>query len=215
MTLRALEKIGKLDVLSRPYLLASENQQATITVGEEVPYLTNSRVTDAGQTVNTVEYRDIGIILSVTPYIGPDGMVIMDVSQEISSLTGRTITVSEDFDAEIYAKRSAETRVAVANGQTVVIGGLMQDRITDTDSKVPLLGDIPILGGLFRRTQHEKAKTELLIFLCPQTAMSQAELQAISDHTRSHGTIVNDAVGKGTLQQGLDELQLPPAKDGK
>ena len=98
-TLRALETVGKLDVLSRPYLLASENQEASITVGNEVPYITNSRVSDTGQIINTIEYRDIGIILTVTPYIGPDGMVIMDVSQEISSLTGQTVCLLYTFRA--------------------------------------------------------------------------------------------------------------------
>ncbi len=208
-TLRALERVGKLDVLSRPYLLASENQAAAITVGEEVPYITNSRVTDAGQTINTVEYRDIGIILEVTPYIGPDGMVILDVNQEISSRTGRTLTVSENFEAEVFAKRSAQTRVAVTNGQTVVIGGLMQDQVTKTQSKVPILGDIPLAGAAFRRTQNAKTKTELLIFLCPQTALTPAELQAVSDKTKSHASEIHDAVEEGSLERSMKELELP------
>jgi general secretion pathway protein D len=205
-TLRALQQVGKLDVLSRPYLLGSENQTATITVGEEVPYITNSRVTEAGQIVNTVDYRDIGIIMSVTPYIGPDGMVILDLSQEISSRTGRTVRVSEDFVAEVYAKRSAETRVSVPNGHTVVIGGLMEDNITETVEKVPLVGDIPLIGAAFRRTQKQKQKTELLIFLCPQTALTPAELQAMSQRTRRTAETVEKGEHRAKFDKALEEI---------
>jgi general secretion pathway protein D len=214
-TLRALQQVGKLDILSRPYLLCSENQEASITVGEEVPYISNSRTTDTGQTVNTVEYRDIGIIMDVTPYVGPDGMVILDLAQEISSSTGQTVTVSEDFTAEIYAKRSAETRVAVANGRTVVIGGLMQDSITETVDKVPLLGDIPYLGALFSRIQKNKSKTELLIFLCPQTALTPDELETVTQRAREHADLVQDAVRPGAFDHTMRELRgeaEPPEK---
>ncbi len=204
--LRALATVGKLDILSRPYLLASENQQANIMVGEEVPFITNSRVTDTGQIINTIEYRNLGIILSVTPYIGPDGMVILDVEQEISSITGQTVIVSEDFEAAVYAKRTAQTRVAVANGKTVVIGGLMEDRVTDRISKVPLLGDIPWLGALFRRTIQAKSKTELLVFLCPQVALTPAELEQATDGVRARAELLRNAVEPGALDNCLDEL---------
>ncbi len=206
VTLRALQQVGKLNVLSRPYLLGSENQPARITVGEEVPYITNSRVTEAGQTVNTVDYRDIGIIMEITPYIGPDGMVILDLYQEISSRTGRTVRVSEDFDAEVYAKRSAETRVAVTNGQTVVIGGLMEDNLTETVNKVPLFGDIPLVGAAFRRTLRQKQKTELLLFLCPQTALTPAELQAVTDRARGQADLVRTVGESGAFDASLEEM---------
>lgn len=205
-TLRALDQVGKLEVLSRPYLMGSENQAARITVGEEVPYITNSRTTDTGQTINTVEYRDVGIIMEVTPYIGPDGMVIMDLFQEISSRTGRTVTVSEDFEAEVYAKRSAETRVAVSNGRTVVIGGLMEDNVTETVRKIPLLGDIPLIGHAFKRTQRTKSKTELLIFLCPRTALTPDELKTVTDKTRDRAGSVRDAVESGAFDRSLQDL---------
>jgi len=169
-TFNALQRDGRMDVLSRPYILASDNQEATITVGQEVPFIRNSRTTETGQTINTIEYEDVGIILTVTPHVNPDGLVLMDVAPEISTVTDTTVPISETVNATIYAKRSAQTQVAIHNGQTIVIGGLMEDRITDAVRKVPFLGDIPILGELFKHTTKDKVKTELLIFLTPHVA---------------------------------------------
>jgi general secretion pathway protein D len=194
-TIRALEGVGKLDVLSRPYILASDNQEASITVGQEVPFIRNTRTTDTGQTINTIEYEDIGIILNVTPHVNPDGLVVLDVAPEISTLTGETVPISETVNAPVFAKRSAQTRVAVPNGQTIVIGGLMEDRITDTIQKVPLLGDIPLLGALFRRTIQSKAKTELLVFLTPHVAQQPADLKAISE---------DEVAGSQTVRKAMD-----------
>ncbi|HNQ34826.1 MAG TPA: type II secretion system secretin GspD, partial [bacterium] len=146
--LTALQKVGKLDVLSRPYILGSENQRAQITVGQRVPFITNTRTTETGQTINTIQYQDVGIILNVTPKINPEGLVILDVSPEISALTGTTVPISETVNAPVFAKRSATSRVAIQDGQTIVIGGLMEDRKTEEVKKVPLLGDIPLLGLL-------------------------------------------------------------------
>ena len=145
-TLRAIATAGKLDVLSRPYILASDNQQANITVGQEVPFITDTRTDALGQQINTIQYQDIGIILDVTPHINPEGLVIMDVSPEISQLTGTTVPISSNVSAPVFAKRSAQSRVAIQDGQTIVIGGLMQDNKTSTLTKVPFLGDIPGIG---------------------------------------------------------------------
>ncbi len=203
VTLRALASVGKLDVLSRPYILASDNQEANITVGQEVPFIRNTRTTDTGQTINTIEYEDIGIILSVTPHINPDGLVILDVAPEISTLTGTTVPISETVNAAVFAKRSAKTRVAIRNGQTIVIGGLMEDRHTDTITKVPLLGDIPLLGALFRRTIKSKVKTELLIFLTPHVADEPDMLREMSKQEAAGSRAVRDATGGGAFAEHM------------
>lgn len=192
--LHALETVGKLDVLSRPYILTSDNKKATITVGEEVPFIRDSRTTDTGQTINTIEYEDIGIILNVTPHINPDGLVIMDVAPEISTLTGVTVPISSTASAPTFAKRSASSRVAIQNGQTIVIGGLVQDRKTSTVNKVPLLGDIPLLGELFKRTEDSKSKTELLIFITPHVADQPHLLKEISEAEANGQEIVKNAM---------------------
>ena len=212
VALRALEKVGKLDVLSRPYILASDNQLATITVGQEVPFPTNVRITESGQTLTSIQYEDIGIILNVTPHISPEGLVIMDVSPEISTLTGTTVTLSETVTAPVFAKRSAKSRVAIQDGQTIVIGGLMEDRKTENIQKVPLLGDIPILGWLFRRTVEQKTKTELLIFLTPHVAREPEALKAMSEDEMAGSKVVPEAVEPGAFHEHMKGMQRGGAR---
>ncbi len=207
-TLRALQTVGKLNVLSRPYILASDNQQASITVGNVVPFIRDSRITDLGQTINTIQYEDIGIILYVIPHINPEGLVIMDVAPEISTLTGTTVPISETVNAPVFAKRSAQTRIAIRNGQTIVIGGLMEDRITDTIEKVPGLGDIPGIGALFRRTIKTKSKTELLIFLTPHVAALPEQLQQMSKEEKAGSKEFNKDENKEALDEQLKGMKL-------
>ena len=206
-TIRALQEVGKLNVLSRPYILTSNNQTATITVGQEVPFVTDTRITDSGQTINTVQYQDIGIKLIVTPTINPDGLVIMDVKPEISTTTAETVPISEKVNASIFAKRSSSARVAILNGQTIVIGGLMQDQETNAVKKVPLLGDVPLLGELFKRTIKKTEKTELLIFLTPQVASGPLELKGVSDIEKGLSREVTEPQENQTMQQYLDDMQ--------
>ena len=213
VALRMLGKVGKLDILSRPYVLASNNKEATITVGKEVPFITNSRTTETGQTINTIQYEDIGIILKVTPHINPEGVVIMDVNPEISSLTGETVPISETVNAEVFAKRSATSRVAVRDGQTIVIGGLMEDRKTKTVTKVPLLGDIPYLGALFRRTEMETSKTELLIFLTPHVAKDALALKAVSAREEKSAKIVPEAITPGAFKEHMRLMRGEPPEE--
>lgn len=217
-TIRALETEGKLDVLSRPYILASDNQLASITVGQEVPFITNSRITDDGQTINTIQYDDIGILLDVVPHINADGLVILDVAPEISTLTGTTVPISDLVSAPVIAKRAAQSRVAVRTGQTIVIGGLMEDRATETVNKVPILGDIPVLGWAFKRTQTNKSKTELLIFLTPHVAAEPDMLKGITQQEVEHTTLLPGAIGPGHYEkhrEGLQRGSPPPPGTGE
>jgi general secretion pathway protein D len=206
-TLRALETQGKLDVLSRPYILASDNQLASITVGQEVPRVTRSQITDNGQTNNTIEYDDIGILLDVIPHINPDGLVILDVAPEISALTSSSIQVSEQVSAPIFNKRSAQSRVGVSNGQTIVIGGLMEDRKNVNENKVPFFGDIPLIGNLFRHKIESKTKTELLIFLTPHVAAEPELLKNMSQDEMNGTKLTPNAVEPGAFQDHLRGMQ--------
>ncbi|QNN25213.1 type II secretion system secretin GspD [Planctomycetales bacterium ZRK34] len=206
-TLRALEEVGKLEILSRPYILAADNQEASITVGSEVPFIRNTRVTDNGDTINTIQYDDVGILLTVTPQINDSGLVTMNVAPEISAISGDTVPISETVDAPVIEKRSASTRVSIPTGKTIVIGGLMQDQKTATISKVPLLGDIPLVGLLFQRQQNEKRKTELLIFLTPHIASQPEQLEDISADEQRGTQIVPHAVQPGEFNRHLRGMQ--------
>lgn len=206
ITLRALQETGKLNVLSRPYILTRNNQLATITVGEEVPIPTGT-TTVAGQTQTTIEYRDdIGIVLDVTPSINNDGLVNMTVSPKITTRSTETVAISEDLNAVAFAKRSAETRVAVHDGQTIVIGGLIEDQLKDTIKKVPILGDIPIIDLLFKRTIKEKSKTELLIFLTPHVAKDARGLTPISNAERERATLHTDETAAEIFKKHMDAM---------
>ena len=183
-TIHALSTVGKTEILSRPSILARSSQQATIMVGQEVPFITNSRISDTGQTTNTVQYQDIGIILRVTPFITSEGLVEMIVTPEISALSDRTVAISDTVNTPVIDKRSADTVVVTPSDRTVVIGGLISNQMTNQDSKVPLLGDIPLLGHLFKRTAKQNSKTELLIFLTPHVVQHPEDLSKLTEIER-------------------------------
>ena len=157
-TLYALQQKGKVSVLSRPSILARNNQEAVIVVGQEVPIPTSNQITEAGQTIHSVTYQDVGIILRVTPFITMNKTVEMIVSPEISSLSTQTVAISSNFNAPIINKTSAETVVVTPDATTVVIGGLMQKQTSSNVTKVPLLGDIPFVGNAFKRTTKSDNK---------------------------------------------------------
>lgn len=203
-TIHAIATKTKLEVLSRPSVLTRNNQEATIMVGQRIPFITNSRITDTGDTLNSIEYGDIGIILRVTPHIAPERMVEMQIAPEISTLTAKTVPISSTASAPVIDKRSADTRVVVGNGKTVVIGGMMENNNVEQVKKIPLVGDIPYLGALFRRTVRSKTKTELLIFLTPLVVENPQELHAVSKSEKGNSTLVPKAFPKEEMKQFLN-----------
>jgi general secretion pathway protein D len=216
VTLHAIAQAGKSKILSRPSILARNNQPATITVGQEVPLITGTTYDSLGNTHNAYNYTSVGVILKVTPFITEDGLVEMIVSPQISQIdSGPGIAISANangsgvISAPIIDIRSADTVAVTPDGQTVVIGGLMQNTKTETVNKIPLLGDIPLLGNLFRRTQKNDNKTELIIFLTPHIVAAPTELVALSAKERQK----SDA-SKGLTEQELNKFldQLPKQK---
>lgn len=207
VTLRAIAEAGKLEVLSRPSILARNNQEAIITVGQEVPFIDNVNFLQGGQQVNTVVYRDIGIILRVTPFITQDGMVEMIVAPEISTISDETVTISAGVEAPVFAKRAAETVVVTPHGKTVIIGGLMEKNKIESKRKVPILGDIPLLGWAFRRTVKEDTKTELLIFLTPYIVQDPRELDKMTVAESKNSELVSKAFTEEELNQFVGEVE--------
>lgn len=214
-TIRAIAQAGKAEILSRPSILARNNQQATISLGQEVPLITGTVFSGVANTpINTIQYRNVGIILQVTPFITSDGMVEMVVSPQTSELAPRSewvpIASGEGVAtaAPVINSRAADTVVVVPDGQTAVIGGLMQKQNQQSDSKIPILGDIPLLGNLFKRKVTSNNKTELLIFLTPHIVTHPSELAGISTHERSQMQ-----APKSFSEQDLDRfLEKVPAK---
>ena len=180
-TIHALAGVAKTEVLSRPSILTRSNQQATILVGQRVPLLSSStQNTNSNSITTTVEYQDVGIILKVTPFITNDGLVEMIVSPQISSLSPTSVNGQPVIDS-----RSADTVVVTQSDRTIVIGGLISNAKNDTDSKVPILGDIPILGYAFKRNKKQDVKTELLIFLTPHVVQRPEDLGGVADSERA------------------------------
>lgn len=207
LLIRALQAQGKLQVLSNPQVMANNNETASIQVGEDVAIVTGTERTPQGSLRSDVTRRDVGIILEVTPTISSDGFVRMEIEPSISSVTARTTQISEDFQAPIISKRQVQTVVTVKDGQSVLIGGLIQTSEEKRRSKVPLLGDIPVLGLPFRTEQTTKAKTELLVILTPHIVPGGTEQ---SQRTRLLTDIAIDRLSQPRdVRRALEEQQLP------
>jgi len=227
VTLAALAKAGKTEILSRPSILARNNQPASINLGQQVPLITNTRFDNFGNQINTVSYEDVGINLSVTPFITDDNMVEMVVTPEISQLTDRSQWVpiagggtnaATSVSAPVINSRSADTVVVVPDGQTVVIGGLMQSTKLDSSEKVPILGDIPLLGFFFRHKVTSDAKTELMIFVTPHIVRRPSDLAAVTSAERGKTEITSKSFKEEDLNRYLDNLpaaEKPPSKKKK
>jgi len=175
-----------VNVLSTPNILTLDNQEAKIIVGQNVPFITGVSQTAGGNVQATIERKDVGIQLRITPHTTESDLVRLDIYQEISSLAG-SVPVGTDQEVPITNKRSAETSVVVRDQETIVIAGLIKDDVTVTERKVPFLGDIPILGHLFKYEGRKKVKTNLMIFLTPHIIRDAETLEAISRNKRETG----------------------------
>jgi len=163
------------NILSTPHLITTDNQEAEIIVGQTVPFLKSSRVTETETVVKTYDYEDVGITLRITPHVTDDSQVRLDIYQKITAI----LDVGT-LEAPTTTKREAKTTVTVRNGETVAIGGLVSNDRSLVVHKIPLLGDIPILKHLFSRQQWKEQKTNLLIFITPKIISRPGDLQAIS-----------------------------------
>ncbi len=178
--LRALQTDSDVNVLSTPNILTSDNQKAEIMVGQNVPFTTGSMqnaTTGSGSTFNTVERKDVGIKLSITPQISSDDNVRLEVNQEISDVVAASYLNPSGL---VTNKRSANTTVVVKDRETMVIGGLIRDNVTSTESKVPFLGDIPLLGWLFKYNTTKVEKVNLMIFITPYIVKNAQDAQDIT-----------------------------------
>ncbi|MFM8222135.1 MAG: type II secretion system protein GspD, partial [Planctomycetaceae bacterium] len=185
--LRALAARRRIDVLSRPQVQALDNQLATIQVGQEVPRVNSFTVNQTtGNATPLVQARNVGIILEVIPRVSPDGMVVMEVSARKDALNAQGVPLFTNPDGSVISSpiidtTNAQTSVIVRNGQTIVLGGMITSSNIKEERKVPLLGDIPFIGQLFRADFKETRRTELLIFLTPRIIRNEEEAELIKE----------------------------------
>ena len=204
---------GSVNVLSSPQILTSDNKEAEIVVGENVPFISKRElgVTTTSTTLNSIERKDVGITLRLTPQITEGDYVKMDIYQEISSLKNDSETILINI-GPTTTKRSTKTSVVVKDSQTVVIGGLMEEREDVSINKIPILGDIPVLGWLFKNTSRQKTKTNLLVFLTPHIVKEAEQLMKLSNDKKTEFAKTEDRFKQGELlvkfKDGVSEQRI-------
>ncbi len=172
--IRALQTDTDVNILATPHLLTMDNQEAEIIVAENVPFKVRTTATASGFPVEEIERKDVGLTLRITPQISEGDFVRLEIYQEISNVLEQPIAGATDL---VTAKRSAKTTVVVKDHQPVVLGGLIQDTMDDSVQKVPFLGDIPLMGNLFKVTKHTGGKNNLLIVITPHIIRTAEDLE--------------------------------------
>ncbi len=182
--LNALAGITNVNVISSPSLMTLNNKRAVLQIGDEVPIATQSAtsVQIAGAPiVNSISFRNTGVILSITPRISDSGQVLLEIEQEVSDVKA---TSSSRIDSPTIQQRRIKTTVSVADGGSIVLAGMMQDRATRSREQIPLLGDVPVVGNLFKNKDDTITRTELLITITPQVVKDSAQVGLIAAEFR-------------------------------
>jgi general secretion pathway protein D len=176
---QAYKKDKDVNILSTPQILTTDNEEAVITVGKNVPYQTKSGSTGTLESFNTYEYRDVGISLKITPQISRDRLVRLNITQEVTKLDETVLSTRTVNERPTTLKRTITTTVLVQDNNTVVIGGLIDDSLSLTEYKVPCIGDVPGMGWLFKSRAKNREKTNLFVFMSPHVISHPQESEAI------------------------------------
>ena len=211
VTLNALNTLTKVNVISSPSLTVLDKQTATLQIGDQVPVVTQSAVQVAtvnAPIVNSVSYRDTGVILSITPRIHESGRVFLKIEQEVSSVAN---TTTSTIDSPTIKQRRVKTTVQLNDGEALALGGLIQDQITDSRNQIPILGDIPLIGNAFKEKGGAVGKTELVVLITPYVVRNLNEAREITDEYRRKFDVYMPRQ-RGT-QRSLHEQSKGPSTD--
>ena len=202
--LRAIENDSNSNILSRPSIITLDNEEAEVLVGSNVPFVTGSQLSSS-TTVNnpfqTIQREDIGITLKITPKISKAKTITLEILQEVESVREESVTGAQDL---VTDKRSIQTQVLVADGEILVLGGLLEDRLTRSESKVPILGDIPFLGRLFRGSSETSRKQNLMVFIKPTILDESGKIY--TETAERYETIREKQTGEDSAE---DIVELP------
>jgi general secretion pathway protein D len=214
--LRALEGDADTNIISTPSIVTTDNEEASLNVGQEVPFVTGSFTNTGGNigSVNpfqTIQREQVGVKLTITPQINEGNSLLLDISQEISNIAQS----AEGAVDLITNQRIVETTVIVDDGQILVLGGLLEDVLRESEQRVPILGSIPFLGALFRAQKTDKIKTNLLVFIRPKILRDAA---SISTETNAKYNIIKDVLDSTNedginLMPGEESFTLPPFEE--
>ena len=216
--IKLLNKFDAVNVLSMPRLMCTDNLQSSLQVGQVIPQLKGSLTnqTNTNSVTNTYEYKDVGLILTVTPHIRSGNLVALDIEQRIEDLLTTTNSTTP-----ITSKREVKTSVLVANGETVVIGGLIKEAEKELKNRVPLFSYIPLIGNLFKSQEKQREKVDLMIFLTPYILETPQHASKITNEIITDGQRLSEAERillqrnnedylKSTKQQGITREMLDP-----
>ena len=202
--LAALAAVTKVKVLSAPQVMVLDNEPARLQVGQQVPVLTGtatSTLAANAPVVNSVDYHSTGVIMQVTPRVNSGGLVTLDIAQEVSDVAAQatnTVTGSPTFDDQVF-----RTRLAVQDGQTIGMAGLIRDNVSNENSGIPFLKDIPILGTLVSTQNNSRMRTELLVLITPHVVHDQRDARALTEDLRSQ------LINAGLVPQQLQRTGVP------
>lgn len=172
--LKAYKNDSDIHIVATPQILTTDNKKAEISVGENVPYITSKNTTSSEQDYTNYEYKDVSTKLTITPHINQADTLRLEIATEVIKLKSNT-------DEKLYTfKRTADTTVLVQNNQTVVIGGIIGQDSTDSNTRIPLLGDLPLLGWLFRTDSKNTTRTNMFIFVTPRIIKNPADIAAVT-----------------------------------
>ncbi|MEO0601285.1 MAG: hypothetical protein AAF211_07605, partial [Myxococcota bacterium] len=217
IAIRALQTRSDIQVMGNPSLLTLDHNEAELSVGQRIPYPVNNQVTTVGNPIQTFQREDVGTSLKVTPHINSDTLVTMDIALDVEEVEGSAAESALE-GGPVTSNRTVDSRVMVESGQTIVMATSLGTRTTLTESKVPILGDIPLLGALFRGRRKESRDSQLMVFLTPTIVTSpmdllrirqQKEAQRAEFVRRFHGKR-----GKDWLAE-LDKLMNPSAPEAE
>jgi len=182
-----------VNILSAPNILAVDNQESSIEVGTDIPTLSGTTVTEGGTTTQSIQYRNAGVILKVTPYVNNNGLVRMEITQESSSIADID---TKGITSPAFLTRKATTYLVAQDGQTIVTGGLMQTQRTKTKTGIPILKDIPVLGHAFGSTGFKNDKTELIFVITPHVIQSREQADALTREFTERVEALKDIISK-------------------
>ncbi|HEX5516909.1 MAG TPA: type II secretion system protein GspD, partial [Pseudolabrys sp.] len=185
VVLNALSQITDVKVISSPQLMVLNNETARLQVGDQVPIATQevqSVANSDAPIVNSIEYRDTGVILNVSPRVNSGGLVVLDIVQEVSDVVP---TTTSDLNSPTIQQRRVKSTVAVQSGESVALGGLIRDSNSKGVTGLPVLSEIPVLGNLFKTTDNTQRRTELLILLTPRVVANRKDAREITEELRS------------------------------
>lgn len=216
MLLSALSSNSKNDILATPSIVTLDNMEAMFNVGQEVPVLSGSQTTSGDNVFNTVERKTVGIKLKVKPQINEGDSVLLEIEQEVSSVADAASSSSADLGAT-FNTRTVNNAVLVGSGETVVVGGLLDKSVTDSVDKVPVLGDIPVLGYLFRSNSKKVSRGNLMLFIRPSIIRDRDQYRHASAdkyHAFNQEQVQQRGHQDNPATLNNDVLKLPPDQNG-